>query len=257
MFRPKKIFLLLLSAFLSISVMPSNIVQASAVDPKMELTEEKNGIYYDYINDAYVTNLYIVENGVEKQITFDQYMDSVKNYKNIINENKNSEVEFVKNNNGDVITRGEFTLDTFEKKYEKQYLNYSWERRVSPEAEARYNNEVITVGQSYTFTRSFNVNLSAKKQWAVEATLSGGYARSVSNSEHFSVTQTVPKGYAGAVYFTPRVLEAGGDVVTTLWDSDISTPLEEVSRIRNVVALYPLKVSNYADGVYYTKLRKL
>lgn len=255
MFKSKKIFSFLLSALLTISFVPSSIVQASAPDQNMKLKED--GIYYDYINEVYVTDLYTIENGVKREIPFDEYMNSVKNYKSIPNKNEDLKVEFAENNNPDVITRGQFMLDTFEKYYENRYLNYNWEKRVSPEAEARYREEIITIGESYTFTKSFNVNLSGAKQWAIEATLTGEFSASVSNSREFSVTQTIPKGYIGAVYFTPRVLEVRGDVVTTLWDSDISTPLEEVSRIRNVVATYPLKVGSYADGIYYTKIRPI
>ncbi|SQB33594.1 hypothetical protein [Clostridium cochlearium] len=253
----KKIFSFFISACLIISGITFNIVQASEIDSEAELTE-KGGIYYDYINNTYVTNLYVVENGVTREITFDEYMDSVKSYsENTENTAKNLNIEFAKDDSSIIAPMGLFIHDVFEKSYETTYNNYDWEKRVTPEVTAQFGDEKITIGESYSFTRTLNVSLAGAKENAIKLTLTGAISHSATNSESFSATQTIPKGYIGSVYFAPRVLEARGTVVSTLWDSDERDPIREVDRITGVVAKYPLKVGKYADGIYYTKIRKI
>ncbi|MGJ0846104.1 hypothetical protein ACR77J_05390 [Tissierella praeacuta] len=217
-----------------------------ASNPSLSNLAEQN-IYYDEDTNQYVTNFILIENGVSREISFQEFKKITSNSQEVSFKPQDTLIEpmstiyfskFIESSRSEVTDK------------KKSLVVTQW-------YEARYAPEKITVAESKTIQNSFNVSLTGAQKDSIFAKVSGGYTRSASTSKSISGTQTVPKGYKGRVRFAPTLLVLKGDVEN--WkhqDGTLNPVLIDITR--NVVASYPRKTdTDFADGLYYTEIEKL
>ncbi|ROR23883.1 hypothetical protein EDD66_11214 [Mobilisporobacter senegalensis] len=228
---------------------------------KNKITKDNVKVYYDYVNDFYFTQPFRVEKGVKREISYEEYMSRVleaKTFKETqaqrTNEILNSNSKLI-NDNG-IIQPMMLTYSyQYGKAGEKIVLNTDKATRVSPTVTARDIDTNISVSistsVSETFKGDFGVTAEIKK--LIKATLTLGYSKTTVNSQTFSSSGTIPKGYSGYYQFTPRMLYTWG----TVTQIEYTNYVECHRYYSSYTAYLPREVGGYADGDYVIKLTKL
>ncbi len=213
---------------LTTSLFATNMNDASQGIPDWE------GIYYDPQLKCYVSDFYIVEDGMLKAISFGEYLkySTVDNTRSFAsngvsnlsaNASSGSFVSFTTQNYDLVCNRNNYKTVT---------------PKVSGPASIS-TGETITITDSYSVTVSAGVQASLFDTISANSSLSTSFDCSASTASTFSVAFDVPAGRIARVCFAPQILKISGVLTTT-------------SGTSNLTASYPtLTDSGFADGLYF------
>lgn len=205
---------------------------------------------FQYVKDegVYIGNFILVENGISRTITYDEFLKL--NIPKEIKLKNNLQRSAIEPRRAGVIYFSKFVETN-----RSENIDRTKKVAVTPWFEARYNDEKITVGESKTITSSFSVSLTSNKKTQILAAAGASYSHSVSTSTTFSGTQTIPKGKQGRVMFAPTILTLKGNVED--YHQSDSALYPTLDKTTFVTSELPKKVGSYADGLYYTELKAL
>jgi hypothetical protein len=229
-----------------------------------EIVSQSPDIYYDYVNDFYFTQPMRVINGVVREISYDEYMETVLETKDLEEEQAQFTAEMNRlngikkniisgENDGIFQPMGLTYSYNYSKGGEYITLVYSKAQRVSPIVPATQVETTVSVTVSTSVSESFSGQFGASKDVtdSIKMTLTLGYSNTSLNSQTFGISGKIPLGRSGYVQFTPRMLCTYGTVTQTEYTNYV--PCHSYSS--SYVSYLPTNVGGYADGDYVIVLQ--
>ncbi len=246
-------------SLLSVLLVGAMLVSGSTSVLAAEIASQSPEIYYDYVNDFYFTQPMRVENGIVKEISYDEYMESVLETKALEEEQALLTAEMNRLNaieNSTLSGQKDGIIQpmmlTYSYNYSKasEYITLvpSRAERVSPTVTATYVPTTVNVSVGSTVSENFSGQFGASKDVtdSIKLTLTLGYSNTAATSKSFGISGVIPVGSKGYIQFTPRMLYTYGMVTQIEY-----TTYVECHRYYSTYTSYlPTKVGSYADGDY-------
>lgn len=250
-------------SLLSVLLVGAMLLSGSTSVLAAEIASQSPEIYYDYVNDFYFTQPMRVENGIVRELSYDEYMETVLETKAIEEEQAQRVAELSRLNaikdstlsaQKDGIIQPMMLMYSYQYSKATEYITLVSSRaeRVSPTVTASEVPTNVTVNVGSSVSESFSGQFGASKDVtdSIKLTLTLGYSKTTATSQSFGISGTVPLGRTGYIQFTPRMLYTSGTVTQIEYTNYV-----ECHRYYSSYTSYlPTKVGSYADGDYVIKL---
>lgn len=216
------------------------------------LYEDNHQMLYDSYEDRYMLSVIMVENGIPRKLTQNEYDEILAKRERIENIKKSlfveNELSTLKTYSNNEIQPQSYSVHySFDKWGEDDWHPRSMTMRVSPRVYARYADDDM----GYTVANSVNVSIGgsfgggATIRKIISSQFTIEFSSSTEKTESFEIDGTVPKGHTGWVEFTPRMANIWGKLTKTEY-----TNYNVIETHSYSDSFFPTTIGEFADGIY-------
>lgn len=188
----------------------------------------------------YMENTIFVENGIQRQITEEEYIVLTTTGKTVEIDNNKLNPKMIYFDKFKVIGSP------------REYLDYSATKELTPWINGNEDGASVSYGESYSYSSSFSISLSTDAINTILSELGRSYVKSSSNDKRFDYIMHIGAGKIAKITFTPMKCRAKGDLEHWVQsESELNPRLQSVDK--NVVVEAVKEVDRFADGIYELK----